>query len=235
MTNEAVGLLVLRAGRRVDGQHGGVVRGLKTGAVTAATPGSARSASCTRSTATRSAAVGTSTTTTIGPLKPRPKPSASVVVGDALGLAGAGVAVVGRADAHAQRRHRDDAQPDEAGNGVAHGMLTDVMGPATGDRLVCGLGHVRLAVDRELVDLRAGQAEQAGEQGDRRDHRRRSTTSAIGDAHRADRGDPGEVADRGSRSRPSSRRTAPTCRRWRSPCPRRRRRSCLRAGAGGGG
>ena len=51
--------------------------GLKTGAVTAATPGSACSASWTRSTTAWSAGAGTSTTTWIGPLNPGPKPSAS--------------------------------------------------------------------------------------------------------------------------------------------------------------
>ena len=50
--------------------------GLKTGGVTSAIPGSDRRAWCTRSTAPRSAAVGTSTTTWIGPLKPGPKPAA---------------------------------------------------------------------------------------------------------------------------------------------------------------
>ena len=54
---------------------------------------------------------------------------------------------------------------------VAPRVAADVVRPAARDRLVRGLGDVRLAVDRQLVDLRAGQAEQAGQQRDGGDHR----------------------------------------------------------------
>ena len=101
------------------------------------------------------------------------------VVGRALRGAFGGVAVIGRADAHAQRRHGDDAQGDEAGDGVAHGVLADVMRPTTGERRVRRLGHVGLAVDRQLVDLRAGQAEQPRQQRDGGDHRERRPRRAT--------------------------------------------------------
>ena len=95
-----------------------------------------------------------------------------------------GVAVVGHADAHAERRDGDGAQGDEADDGVADRVAADVVGPAAGERLVGGLGDVGLAVDRELVDLRAGQAEQAGQQ---RDAAAIATVDdqRDGDAHRA--------------------------------------------------
>ena len=90
-----------------------------------------------------------------------------------------------------ERRDGDGAQRTEADDGVANRVAADVVGPSAGERLVGGLGDVRLAVDRELVDLRAGEAEQAGQQrdggghGDGDDQRDR-------DAHRADGREPGE-------------------------------------------
>ena len=153
--------------------------GLKTGAVTAATPGSACSASWT---AVDGALVGRRRDLDDDldrAVEARAEAVGELVVGDALGRVRGGVAVVGRADAHAERRDGDGAQRAEADDRVADGVAADVVRPAAGERLVGGLGDVGLAVDRELVDLRAGQAEQPGEQRDRGGHRRRSTTSAT--------------------------------------------------------
>jgi hypothetical protein len=116
------------------------------------------------------------TTTSIGPLKPRP-----------LGRAGGSVAVVGVPDAHAQRGYGDHAQPDEACQCVPHRVLPDVMGPAARHGVMRRLGDVRPAMDRQLVDLGAGQTEQTGQQRDRGDHRRGDDDRDCG-AHRADGG-----------------------------------------------
>ena len=83
---------------------------LNTGAVTAATPGSACRASWMRSTAAWSAGAGTSTTTWIGPLKPGPNPSASwskamrwVVSTGALPSSGTPIRMLSAGMARAQR------------------------------------------------------------------------------------------------------------------------------------
>ena len=108
---------------------------LKTGAVTAATPGSARRASWTRCTIAGPPEAGSSTTTWIGPLNPGPKPAASWSKAMRWVVCGGGVAVVGHADAHAERRDGDGAQRTEADDGVADRVAADVVGPAAGDGL----------------------------------------------------------------------------------------------------
>ena len=102
-----------------------------------------------------------------------------------------GVAVVGHADPHAEGRHGDGAQGAEAHDGVADRVAADVVRPAAGDRLVGRLGDVGLAVDRQLVDLRPGQAEQAGEERDGGGHRDRDDQRHRC-AHGADGREPGE-------------------------------------------
>ena len=197
-------------------------------------PGSDRKASWTRSTAPRSAGVGTSTTTWIGPLKPAAEAGGELVVGGALRRVRGGVAVVGRADAHAERRDGDRAQHAEAHDRVADRVAADVVGPAAGERLVAGLVDVALAVDRELVDLRAGEAEQPGEQRDRGGHRD-GHDQRDRHAHRRDGREAGEEQAEDGDDDGACRRTAPPARRWRSRCRPRPRRSCRRGGAGGGG
>ena len=70
-------------------------------------------------------------------------------------------------------------------------MAADVVGPAAGDGLVGGLGDVGLAVDRQPVDLGAGEAEQAGEQRDGGRHGD-GDDERHGGAHPADGREAGE-------------------------------------------
>ena len=124
-------------------------------------------------------------------VEPGAEPLGELVEGDPLGRVGGSVAVVGHADAHAERRDGDGAQGAEADDRVPDRVAADVVCPSTGDGLVGGLDDVGLAVDRELVDLRPGQAEQAGQQRDG-GHHRDGHHERHGGAHAADRREPGE-------------------------------------------
>ena len=164
---------------------------LRTGAVTAAIPGSACSASWIagdRRVVVRCRELDDDLDRAV---EPGAEALGELVEGDALGRVGGGVAVVGHADAHAERRDGDGAHGAEAGDGVADRVAPDVVRPAAGERLLGGLGDVGLAVDRQLVDLRAGQAEQAGEQRDGGRHRD-GHHQGHGGTHAADGREAGE-------------------------------------------
>ena len=183
---------------------------LNTGAVTAATPGSACRASRTRSTATPSAGVGTSMTTWIGPLNPAPNASARrsyalrwVVSVAALPSSGVPIRML-------ECRSGDGTQRNEADQGVADRVAADVVCPSAGERLMRRLGNMRLAMDRQLVDPRSGQPEQARQQCEsrptwrsRRSMRRRHPWSSTPGGRRG--------RARGWRSRRSCRRTSTAC------------------------
>ena len=159
--------------------------------MTAATPGSACSASRTRCTDRLAARRRELDDDLDGAVEAGPEAGGQLVEGDALGGVGGGVAVVGHADAHAERRDGDGAQGAEAHDGVAGRVAADVVRPAAGDGLVGGLGDVGLAVDREPVDLRAGEAEQAGQQRDGGGHGD-GDHERDGGAHPADGREAGE-------------------------------------------
>ncbi len=102
-----------------------------------------------------------------------------------------GVAVVGRADPHAERRGGDGAQGNEADQGIANRVRADMVSPTARERRLRRLGHVLLPVDRELVDLRSGQPEQPGQERDGSQHRD-GDHQRDGDSHRRERRQSGE-------------------------------------------